>query len=255
MREELGLLALDASRFECLCRLGLGEVGRDHQSNPDVWRHRLDHLDLDPVVLRVRRPSQPDGLVRCPLRGKGVLRGRGPRIASVLGGHAAAAGQQQDRAHEVGGKNASLHGSPSSIIPGGWPPTLAGSTRPSPTRRGWRPPCWRPGVVQGVLECLEELGWIRPEALRAAGRHEQRKRSDRSRAYRDHGFLAGRGGALYSSLSRFRRRYGPPGLTFAAHIALYPGCLVRYVEDDDVTAVLPCTMTCAASSASISASP
>jgi len=32
-----------------------------------------------------------------------------------------------------------------------------------------------------VLECLEELGWIRPEALRAA------------RTYRDHGFLAGRG--------------------------------------------------------------
>jgi len=69
------------------------------------------------------------------------------------------------------------------------------------------------------------------------------------------GFSRGGVVALYSSLSRFRRRYGPPGLTFAAHIALYPGCLVRYVEDDDVTAVLPCTMTRVASSESISASP
>jgi dienelactone hydrolase len=49
------------------------------------------------------------------------------------------------------------------------------------------------------------------------------------------GFSRGGVVALYSSLSRFRRRYGPAGLTFAAHIALYPGCLVRYVEDDDVT--------------------
>jgi len=26
-----------------------------------------------------------------------------------------------------------------------------------------------PRVVQGALECLEELGWIRPEAVRAPG--------------------------------------------------------------------------------------
>src|SRR5712691_5641697 len=66
-----------------------------------------------------------------------------------------------------------------------WPPTPADSMRPSPTRRGWRPPCWRPrlsggrlaspftaragvppgvdrsdgalGLVQGALECLQGL--------------------------------------------------------------------------------------------------
>src|SRR5712691_3347810 len=70
-----------------------------------------------------------------------------------------------------------------------WADYAEGRPLTSPTRRGWRPPCWRPrlsggrlasrvppgvdrfdgalGLVQGALECLQELGWIRPEALRA----------------------------------------------------------------------------------------
>jgi dienelactone hydrolase len=41
--------------------------------------------------------------------------------------------------------------------------------------------------------------------------------------------------ALYSSNVRFRDLYGPPGLEFAAHIALYAPCVRTYRDDGNVT--------------------
>jgi dienelactone hydrolase len=46
-----------------------------------------------------------------------------------------------------------------------------------------------------------------------------------------------RGGivALYTSLERFRRAWVPGDLRFAAHLAFYPACGVRILEDEDVS--------------------
>lgn len=41
---------------------------------------------------------------------------------------------------------------------------------------------------------------------------------------------------LLSSQGRFRKLYGPPGVQFAAYIALYPGCATRYRDDVKVAA-------------------
>src|SRR5262245_46523019 len=49
------------------------------------------------------------------------------------------------------------------------------------------------------------------------------------------GFSRGGVVALYSGLDRFRRRYAPVGLEFAAHIAFYPGCLLTYLDEERVT--------------------
>jgi dienelactone hydrolase len=49
------------------------------------------------------------------------------------------------------------------------------------------------------------------------------------------GLSKGSMAALYSSNVRFRDLYGPPGLEFAAHIALYAPCVRTYRDDSNVT--------------------
>jgi len=49
------------------------------------------------------------------------------------------------------------------------------------------------------------------------------------------GFSRGGVVALYAGLDRFRRRYAPPGIEFAAHISFYPGCLLTYIDEGRVT--------------------
>jgi len=46
-----------------------------------------------------------------------------------------------------------------------------------------------------------------------------------------------RGGqiALYASLRRFQRAYGPPGVEFAAYVPLYAPCNTSYIDDTDVS--------------------
>jgi dienelactone hydrolase len=41
--------------------------------------------------------------------------------------------------------------------------------------------------------------------------------------------------ALYSSMVRFQTHYAPPGIAFAAHIALYAPCNTSYRDDDKLT--------------------
>jgi dienelactone hydrolase len=48
------------------------------------------------------------------------------------------------------------------------------------------------------------------------------------------GFSKGGFVALYSSLRRFQRMHGPQGRSFAAHVALYPPCQWRFINDEDV---------------------
>src|SRR5260370_9085129 len=47
-----------------------------------------------------------------------------------------------------------------------------------------------------------------------------------------------RGGqiALYASLRRFQRAYGPPGVEFAAYVPLYAPCNTTYIHHTDVSA-------------------
>jgi dienelactone hydrolase len=49
------------------------------------------------------------------------------------------------------------------------------------------------------------------------------------------GFSKGGFVALYSSLRRFQRMHGPGALTFAAHLAFYPTCQRRFIDDQDVS--------------------
>jgi len=48
------------------------------------------------------------------------------------------------------------------------------------------------------------------------------------------GFSRGGQAALYASLKRFQRLYGPVGQEFTAYIAFYPSCNTTYHEDEDV---------------------
>jgi dienelactone hydrolase len=49
------------------------------------------------------------------------------------------------------------------------------------------------------------------------------------------GFSRGARAALYSSLLRFQKMYGPEGLNFSAYIAFYTSCNTRYIEDEMVS--------------------
>ena len=49
------------------------------------------------------------------------------------------------------------------------------------------------------------------------------------------GFSKGGFAALYAGLQRFQRLHGAPDLTFAAHVALYPSCQWRYLDDERTT--------------------
>jgi dienelactone hydrolase len=48
------------------------------------------------------------------------------------------------------------------------------------------------------------------------------------------GFSRGGQAALYSSMKRFQRQYGPAGQEFAAYLVFYPLCNTTYHEDEDV---------------------
>ena len=48
------------------------------------------------------------------------------------------------------------------------------------------------------------------------------------------GFSRGGQSALYASLKRFHRLYGPEGLSFAAYIPFYASCSTTFREDDDL---------------------
>lgn len=50
------------------------------------------------------------------------------------------------------------------------------------------------------------------------------------------GFSKGGAVALYSSLTRFQRDWGPPGLHFAAHLPFYPSCGIHLLDDEQVSA-------------------
>jgi dienelactone hydrolase len=48
------------------------------------------------------------------------------------------------------------------------------------------------------------------------------------------GFSRGAAPALYTSLRRFQRLWGPPGVSFAAHLAFYAPCYATYIDDTNV---------------------
>jgi dienelactone hydrolase len=50
------------------------------------------------------------------------------------------------------------------------------------------------------------------------------------------GFSRGGQGALYAAMQRFQRQYLHGEARFAAHIAFYPNCCTRYLQDEAVTA-------------------
>lgn len=49
------------------------------------------------------------------------------------------------------------------------------------------------------------------------------------------GFSKGGISALYSSMDRFQEFYAPPGVKFAAHLAFYPACNTRHIDDTKVS--------------------
>ena len=49
------------------------------------------------------------------------------------------------------------------------------------------------------------------------------------------GFSRGGTVALWAALTRFKRLHGPASARFAHHIAFYPGCYFKYVDDEAVT--------------------
>ena len=42
-------------------------------------------------------------------------------------------------------------------------------------------------------------------------------------------------GCLYLNVKRFQKMWGTPGLEFAASVPMYPGCNVKFNEDDEIT--------------------
>lgn len=49
------------------------------------------------------------------------------------------------------------------------------------------------------------------------------------------GFSKGGISALYSSMDRFQEHYAPQGVKFAAHLAFYPACNLRHIDDTKVS--------------------
>ena len=83
---------------------------------------------------------------------------------------------------------------------------------------------------QAQLSSLAMIG----DAYRALGLLATHPRIDPARIS-VMGFSKGAVPALYSSLTRFHRLYGPPDIRFEQHIAFYPPCLITYIGDDAVT--------------------
>jgi len=49
------------------------------------------------------------------------------------------------------------------------------------------------------------------------------------------GISLGARGCLYVNVKRFQKMWGTPGLEFAASVPMYPGCNVKFNEDDEIT--------------------
>ena len=49
------------------------------------------------------------------------------------------------------------------------------------------------------------------------------------------GISLGAKGCLHLNVKRFQKMWGTPGLEFAASVPMYPGCNVRFKEDDEIT--------------------
>jgi dienelactone hydrolase len=49
------------------------------------------------------------------------------------------------------------------------------------------------------------------------------------------GISLGAKGCLYVNVKRFQKMWGTPGLEYAASVPMYPGCNVKFNEDDEIT--------------------
>jgi dienelactone hydrolase len=114
---------------------------------------------------------------------------------------------------------------------------------------GWMPDLWAPelnklGIATFTVDSLSgrgrataaEMGryFMVVDAYRALELLAKHPRIDHSRIA-VMGFSRGAAGALYSSLRRFQKVYGPPAdLQFAAHIPFYPFCVITLRGDEDV---------------------
>jgi dienelactone hydrolase len=49
------------------------------------------------------------------------------------------------------------------------------------------------------------------------------------------GISLGARGCLYVNVKRFQKMWGTPGLEYAASVPMYPGCNVKFNEDDEIT--------------------
>jgi len=91
--------------------------------------------------------------------------------------------------------------------------------------------------IRATLDDREELATLTmlDDSYRALGMLAKDPRIDPNRIA-VMGFSMGGAAALYASNERFRKMYAPPGVEFAAHIALYAPCYWHFREDDRVTA-------------------
>ena len=80
----------------------------------------------------------------------------------------------------------------------------------------------------------DSVMWMIVDAYRALGMLAQHPRIDPQRIA-IMGWSTGGPVALYSSMERFWRSYGPPNIQFAAHIGFYGSCAVVYRDEEKVT--------------------
>ena len=80
----------------------------------------------------------------------------------------------------------------------------------------------------------DSVMWMIVDAYRALGMLAQHPRIDPQRIA-IMGWSTGGPVALYSSMERLWRSYGPPNVQFAAHIGFYGSCAVVYRDEEKVT--------------------
>lgn len=80
----------------------------------------------------------------------------------------------------------------------------------------------------------DSVMWMIVDAYRALGMLAQHPRID-SQRIAIMGWSTGGPVAIYTSMERFWRAYGPPNVQFAAHIGFYGSCAVVYRDEEKVT--------------------
>ncbi len=80
----------------------------------------------------------------------------------------------------------------------------------------------------------DSVMWMIVDAYRALGVLAQHPRIDPQRIA-IMGWSTGGPVAIYTSMERFWRAYGPPNIQFAAHIGFYGSCAVVYRDEEKVT--------------------